>query len=453
MIYLHFPHFPAPATAMLAVLLLLLRLAPAAAEPFAYIPNAGDDTVSVIDLATNQVVATVAVGDIPTAVAVKPDGASVYVLNQTAQTVSVIDTASNVETATIPVGATPFGVAVTPDGTRAYVANRDDDDGTLTLIDLTTNTVLATIVPGFSPVGVALSPDGSRLYVPLLFDEVAVIETATNTEVARVSFDSGFVTSYLAVSPSGDELWVSKLSQSVEIIDTASNSVVGSVAVGAPTGIAFSPDGSRAYVGDGTDGTVAVIDTATRTVLAKPFAGFGPLGVDVAPDGSRYYVAASQSDWVAAFDAASDTLIEFVAVGDAPNGYGSFITPLPGVGGEVVQQTLVAARCANLTTPQTVIFPLPAGARRWDCEAEGLGVASGDLIRTLLFGAADAQPGAGGTVRGQTLLAAVCINVTQSQVVSTGLLPSGTTSWDCSAAGLAVNPGDQVRTLLIGAAD
>ena len=42
-----------------------------------------------------------------------------YVTNYVDNTVSVIDTATNTVVATIPVGIQPLGVAVTPDGTRA----------------------------------------------------------------------------------------------------------------------------------------------------------------------------------------------------------------------------------------------------------------------------------------------------------------------------------------------
>ena len=42
-----------------------------------------------------------------------------YVTNGSASTVSVIETATNTVVATIPVGAVPVGVAITPDGTRA----------------------------------------------------------------------------------------------------------------------------------------------------------------------------------------------------------------------------------------------------------------------------------------------------------------------------------------------
>ena len=43
----------------ITALVLLMQVGIAGAMPFAYIPNSGDNTVSVIDLATNNVTATV----------------------------------------------------------------------------------------------------------------------------------------------------------------------------------------------------------------------------------------------------------------------------------------------------------------------------------------------------------------------------------------------------------
>ena len=83
----------------------------------------GDDTVSVIDTATNTVVATVRRGRLSLrGVAVTPVGTRVYVTNRLGTTVSVIDTATNTVVATVIVGEEPFGVAVNLVGTRVYVA-------------------------------------------------------------------------------------------------------------------------------------------------------------------------------------------------------------------------------------------------------------------------------------------------------------------------------------------
>jgi YVTN family beta-propeller protein len=120
-----------------------LMASPAAAAPFAYVANynsGGSGTVSVIDTATNMVVATVPVGSTPIAVAVTPDGKHAYVVNQgSSPGVSVIDTASNTVVATISAGSGPTGVAVTPDGKHAYVANTGSNN--VLVINTATNTV------------------------------------------------------------------------------------------------------------------------------------------------------------------------------------------------------------------------------------------------------------------------------------------------------------------------
>jgi YVTN family beta-propeller protein len=62
------------------------------------------------------------VGRTPIRVVITPDGKHAYVANQNSNDVSVIDTATNSVVATVPVGIQPLGVAVTPDGKHVYVA-------------------------------------------------------------------------------------------------------------------------------------------------------------------------------------------------------------------------------------------------------------------------------------------------------------------------------------------
>ncbi|MFI1479566.1 YncE family protein, partial [Streptomyces griseofuscus] len=59
---------------------------------------------------------TVTVGDFPIDVVISPDGTTAYVTNEGDDTVSVIDTATQTVTATIPVGTVPFWATITPDG-------------------------------------------------------------------------------------------------------------------------------------------------------------------------------------------------------------------------------------------------------------------------------------------------------------------------------------------------
>ena len=159
---------------------LALAASPAEAAPFLYVANMCDNTVSVIDTATNTVVGLpIPVGNGPFAVAVTPDGTKVYVANTTGN-VSVIHTATKTLVKTVSLGGQPIAVAVTPDGAKVYVVNTGirqcfgdpqawqhgggHDPG------------------GALPRGVAITPDGTQAYVANSFDNtVSVIDTATNT--------------------------------------------------------------------------------------------------------------------------------------------------------------------------------------------------------------------------------------------------------------------------------
>src|SRR5437867_108348 len=90
----------------------------AAAQGLAYVTDVSS-SVSVIDTASNNVVASIAVGDFSFGVAITPDGTRGYVTNSRSNSVSVIDTASNSVVASVAVGNPSFGVAITPDGSRA----------------------------------------------------------------------------------------------------------------------------------------------------------------------------------------------------------------------------------------------------------------------------------------------------------------------------------------------
>jgi YVTN family beta-propeller protein len=99
-----------------ALLALLEMGAPVQAAPFAYIPNFGGNTVSVIDTATNDVIHTIVVGNAPNGVALNPKNGHAYVTNRSDNTVSVIDTTAQQVTATIAVGIGPIGVVLHPNG-------------------------------------------------------------------------------------------------------------------------------------------------------------------------------------------------------------------------------------------------------------------------------------------------------------------------------------------------
>lgn len=297
--------------------------------PCAYITNEFGNSVSVIDTATNRVIATVAMGNTPRGVAVHPAGTRVYVTNFSSNTLSVLDTVSNTVITTVRVGGLPNGVAAHPAGTQVYVAN--NLDGTVSVIDTASNIVVATVRVGNRPDGVAAHPQGTRVYVANKPDNtVSVIDTATNTVTATVKV--GGSPEGVAVNPEGTRVYVTNNSGSLSVIDTAANTVLATVAVqNFPTGVAVNPQGTRVYAAHFFSNIVSVIDTGKaetdpmHALITTVIVGNSPNGIAVHPTGGWVYAAIHNDDTVAVIDTATNRLVASVRVGNGPVAFGQFI--------------------------------------------------------------------------------------------------------------------------------
>ncbi|MDD3517403.1 MAG: YncE family protein [Chromatiales bacterium] len=302
------------------------------AAPLAYVPNALNDNVSVIDLATQATLTTIPVGVYPYGVAPHPLGTHVLIGNLDSDSVSVIDTATQTVIATIAVGDEPNGVAFHPSGAQAYVVNLADES--LSVIDTATWTVSTTVTgfPVFSyPSRIAVHPAGHSVYVGLSggYDAVQVIDTASLTLGASVAV--GNEPRGIAVDPAGATLYVADhADDTVSVVDIATLAVIDTVPVGTgPLGVVVDPAGDRVYVANLGSGDVTTIDAATRTVVATSApAVSGLAGIDITADGASVYTTAPADNALHPLDTASPTLLGApIAVGAQPLAMGRFILP------------------------------------------------------------------------------------------------------------------------------
>ena len=291
----------------------------AQAAPFAYISNYSDNTVSVIDLATNTAaIPAIAVGTSPIGVAINPAGTRAYVANHSSASVSVIDIASNTVVATVTVGVQPELLAVTPDGNSVYVA--DAQDGTVDVIDTASNTMTNTISVGGIPVGVAVSAAGDRVYVTLAnVAKVAVISTASKTVTATIPV--GVNPLGVALNAAGTTAYVANFgSSTVSVVDTASNAVTASIPVGdGPDGIAINPAGTFVYVVNYNSGSVSVISTATGAVVAAMPVGLGPVAISIDSSGSVAYVSNYLDSTISIIDLGVNVVLGTTTAGINPS--------------------------------------------------------------------------------------------------------------------------------------
>jgi YVTN family beta-propeller protein len=141
-----------------------------------YLPNSGDRRMDVLHGSANF---AVPVGNFPCAVALNLATHRAYVLNYASDNVTVVDMVSHRVLATVAVGRRPQAIAVDTKTNRIYVANTHG--GSVTVIDGNTNSVVATVAAGDGPFSVAVNPVTNKIYVAnRLSRKVTVIDGTTN---------------------------------------------------------------------------------------------------------------------------------------------------------------------------------------------------------------------------------------------------------------------------------
>ncbi|UYO47782.1 autotransporter domain-containing protein [Rhodopseudomonas palustris] len=255
---------------------------------------------------TNTTIGSViTVGSLPRNAVFSPDGRYAYVVNN-GGSVSVLDVAAHTVVGTIGVGTDSSGIAISPDGKFVYVTNYSSNS--VSVISSATNQVVSSISAS-RPYGIAVSADGGTLYVTNLQGaSVTVIDAASGTALTSVSV--GISPVAVVVSRDGSRIYVSNEGNggSLSVVDTASRTVVATI--NGPAGnAALSPDGSRLYVTD-QGSTLYVIDTAANRVLTTVTLPDGTVGITVSADGSRVYVSSGTGATV--LDAATNNVIATV---------------------------------------------------------------------------------------------------------------------------------------------
>ena len=291
-----------------AVVALGVLAGTAAAQPYAYVlgqtddpapGNSGAQIVTVIDTATNTKVAAVTAGTGcqcvgPNAMALTPDGTTLYVINEIGNTVTVIATASNQVVDTLSsslTGTGPIAVRVSPDNVRLYVLG---GNGILSVIDRASRTKTGTVnLSAPQTRGLAVTPDGSRLYVSTYGTHaVKVIDTASMAVVTTVPMAAGSLPLGVDATPDGQYVFVAGLlGNTVTVIRTATNTVAATIPVGTrPHSVGVLPDGTRAYAPNANSGTVSRIDTATLTGTGT-ISNVSGYAIAFTTDSAKAYVA------------------------------------------------------------------------------------------------------------------------------------------------------------------
>ena len=329
-----------------AVAFTITLTTPVIAAPFAYIPSSNANVVTVIDLATNAVVGTVAVGRAPSGVATNPVGTSVYVLNALDNSVSVIDAATRTVVATVPVGnlgGNGDGIAISPDGTRVYVVNTEDN--TISIIDATSKAVIQPAIRvGQRPLGIAIDSSGVRAYVGNHDSaSMSILDLPTGISVTEIAL--GAAPRGIAIDPNGIRVYVAT-SDGIMPIDVANMSALATIPFKGARGVAVSPDGRNVYATSDEGHSLLTIDTASGAPVGPAIdVGAAACGVGATTATALVYVANCGADYVSIVSPI-DRTVAVVTVPPASAAMGRFISDV-----RPVAQDHVVFGTPNAATP------------------------------------------------------------------------------------------------------
>jgi DNA-binding beta-propeller fold protein YncE len=263
--------------------------------------------------------------------AISADGTIAVTTNILSDNATVVDLATNSVIAVLPAGNRPSGVAITPDGTKAVVANLDSTF--LSLLDLVAMTS--------TPIGIStraseveISPNGQYAYVPVVTSDGVWRVDLNAMSVAGPKLSTGNMgntytflfgpSSGIALSHDGGTLAVcGSFTDNLTLIDTASWSVVATVPVPAfPFRAVFSADDSQIFVSCKVGDRVVRVSNAgagstqTGTLATGP----DPFEMAISDDGSVLYLAEYGASALTLIDTASFTVTNTVALGLKPQG-------------------------------------------------------------------------------------------------------------------------------------
>ena len=164
-----------------------------------------------------------------------------------------------------------------------------------------------------------------------VFDQIATPPPAQNqkdwnqTVISVGKGDEGF-----DVSPDGRELWTADAQDgTLSVIDVASRKVVATLdakAVGANR-LKFTPDGRFVAISSLRSGDLVFYDAATRKEFKRVPIGRGAAGILMDPVGNRIFVACTPNNYVAVVDLQTFAVTGHVDVGEEPDGLAWAVRP------------------------------------------------------------------------------------------------------------------------------
>lgn len=296
-----------------------------------YVPNTESNTVDVIDPKTYQVIDHFKVGRLPQHVTPSFDLKTLWVLNDKGNSLTSIDPKTGKPGKTVRV-LDPYNMYYTPDGKYALVVA--EERMRLEFYNAATMKLEQEVwVPCKGVDHMDFSTNGRYLIASCEFGEAVMkFDVEKKKMIGKIPVKPAGMPQDVKLSPDGTVFYVADMhANGVHLIDGESLQQIGFIPTGKGAhGLYVSRDSKVLYVSNRGEGTITLIDLATRKVAKKwelPGGGSPDMG-GVSSDGKVLWLAGRFHSEVYAIDTADGKLLARIKVGHGPHGL--CIYPQPG---------------------------------------------------------------------------------------------------------------------------
>lgn len=296
-----------------------------------YVPNSVSDTVDVIDPATYKIIGHFAVGHQPQHVVPSWDLKKLWVLNDLGNSLTEIDPATGAKGKTVPVDD-PYNMYYTPDGKYAIVVAEQQQR--LDFRDPQTMKLDGSIKVECKGIDhMDFTTDGRFLIASCEFaSRVVKIDVASRKVLGYLEVNKGGMPQDVKTSPDGKVFYVADMmANGIYLIDPNTFTRIDFIETGKGAhGLYVSRDSKTLYISNRGEGSVSLLDLATRKLTAKwmiPGGGSPDMG-GVSADGKVLWLSGRYNAEVYAFDTTSGKLVARIKVGKGPHGL--CVYPQPG---------------------------------------------------------------------------------------------------------------------------
>lgn len=172
-----------------------------------WVTNQGDNTISIIDTASDTVIDTYAAPSGTTCLYFNPSGSKAYAVQCAGTSITEMDGATGAIGSSVSVssGAIGYAPGMNSDGTKLYLPNINSNQ--LDVLDTASMTISTITTVGTGPLGVVLSPDDTKAYVSIANASGGF----TGNTISVVDLTSGSLTNTINVTAAPSVGWFAPL--------------------------------------------------------------------------------------------------------------------------------------------------------------------------------------------------------------------------------------------------